>query len=154
MLVSARAKASRSGFPALLIEGDAMQLPLADCSLDAITVAFGFRNLVNYQTALHELLRVLKPAGTLAILEFSHPPGRLLRTAYSFYSGVILPAVGSLISGSREAYTYLPASVGKFPTAVALRDMMLAAGFIDARFELLTGGVAALHLGIKSAIAA
>ncbi len=151
MLVTAGRKAIKQGFQAPLIEGDAMELPLADSSLDAISIAFGFRNLVNYSEALQELLRVLKPGGTLAILEFSHPPGVFMRTAYGFYSGVVLPAIGALVSGSREAYTYLPESVRKFPTAETLREMMTAVGFIDSRFELLTGGVAALHLGVKPA---
>jgi demethylmenaquinone methyltransferase/2-methoxy-6-polyprenyl-1,4-benzoquinol methylase len=148
MLVTAGQKAAAKGFRAPLIEGDAMELPLADRSLDAISVAFGFRNLVNYQAALQEFRRVLKPGGTLAILEFSHPPGVLMRTAYGFYSGVVLPAVGSLISGSREAYTYLPESVSKFPKAEVLRDMISAAGFQESKFELLTGGIAALHSGV------
>jgi demethylmenaquinone methyltransferase/2-methoxy-6-polyprenyl-1,4-benzoquinol methylase len=150
MLVTAHQKAAGRGFQALLIEGDAMQLPLADASLDAISMAFGFRNLVNYSGALTELQRVLKPGGTLAILEFSHPSGVLMRNAYRFYSSVVLPAVGASISGSREAYTYLPESVSKFPKAEALRDMLTAAGFVDSRFELLTGGVAALHSGVKA----
>jgi demethylmenaquinone methyltransferase/2-methoxy-6-polyprenyl-1,4-benzoquinol methylase len=89
---------------------------------------------------------VLKPGGTLAILEFSHPPGVFVRTAYGFYSGVVLPAVGALVSGSREAYAYLPESVSKFPKAEVLRDMLATAGFRDTQFELLTGGVAALHI--------
>ncbi len=149
MLVTAGRKAAAQGFEAPLIEGDAMELPLAESSLDAISIAFGFRNLVNYSGALSEFRRVLKPGGTLAILEFSHPPGVFMRTAYGFYSRVILPAVGALISGSREAYAYLPESVSKFPKAEALREMMTAAGFRDAQFELLTGGVAALHSCIK-----
>jgi len=150
MLMAARRKAALRGFEAPLIEGDAMKLPLADASLDAISVAFGFRNLVNYSGALREFLRVLKPGGTLAILEFSHPPGVIMRTAYGFYSGVVLPAIGALISGSREAYAYLPESVSKFPKAAALRELLLDAGFHESTFELLTGGVAALHLGVKA----
>ncbi len=149
MLVTARHKAEGKGFNAPLIEGDAMELPLADASLDAISIAFGFRNLVNYSAALNEFLRVLKPGGRLAILEFSHPPGVFMRTAYGFYSGVVLPAVGALISGSREAYAYLPESVSKFPKADELLEMMSAAGFRDPRYELLTGGVAALHCGVR-----
>jgi demethylmenaquinone methyltransferase/2-methoxy-6-polyprenyl-1,4-benzoquinol methylase len=149
MLVTASQKALRRGFRAPLMEGDAMELPLADNSLDALSVAFGFRNLVNYAGALLEFNRVLKPGGMLAILEFSHPPGAFMRTAYGFYSGVILPAVGSLVSGSREAYTYLPESVSKFPKAEELREMVSAAGFTDSTFELLTGGIAALHTGQK-----
>ncbi len=150
MLVTAGQKAASKGFPASLVEGDAMLLPLPDASLDAISIAFGFRNLVNYSAALIEFQRVLKPGGVLAILEFSHPPGVFMRMAYGFYSGVVLPAVGALVSGSREAYEYLPESVRKFPKAEVLREMIRSAGFQDSRFELLTGGVAALHSGVKA----
>lgn len=151
MLVAARRKARQRGFNAPVIEGDAMALPLADHSLDAISISFGFRNLVNYSGALQEFMRVLKPHGTLVILEFSHPPGVFMRSAYGLYSGLVLPIVGSLVSGSREAYAYLPASVAKFPKAELLRNMMEQAGFAETHFELLTGGIAALHSGIKRA---
>jgi demethylmenaquinone methyltransferase/2-methoxy-6-polyprenyl-1,4-benzoquinol methylase len=149
MLVVAQSKAHAKNTRASLIEGDAMELPLIANSLDAISIAFGFRNLANYSAALTEFLRVLKPGGTLAILEFSHPPGAFMRASYGLYSGTVLPAIGALISGSRQAYTYLPESVAKFPRAEVLRGMMTAAGFADARFELLTRGVAALHSGVK-----
>ena len=149
MLVTAQEKARRKGFTAPLFEADAMRLPLAEKSLDAIAISFGFRNLANYRAALRELQRVLRPGGVLAILEFSHPPGMLVRTAYGFYSKVLLPVIGMVISGSREAYEYLPDSISKFPRAEELREMMTGAGFADARFELLTGGIAALHVGTK-----
>ena len=149
MLTAAQEKAGRNGFKALLFEADALQLPLADGALDGIAISFGFRNLANYEGGLQELGRVLKPGGVLAILEFSHPPGWLMKTAYGVYSKAILPAVGTLISGSREAYDYLPDSIRKFPRADELRSMMEAAGFTQARYELLTGGIAALHLGSK-----
>ncbi len=147
MLVSAGAKAKRKGFRAPLFEGDAMQLPVRDGSLDAISIAFGFRNLVDYRAALKELKRVLQPGGTLAILEFSHPSGALMKAAYGFYSRIILPTVGSLVSGSREAYTYLPESIRKFPRAQELRTMMQETGFEETRYQLFTGGIAALHTG-------
>lgn len=149
MLVSARHKAHRAGFHAPLIEADALQLPFADASLDAISISFGFRNLANYSAGLRELDRVLKPGGILAILEFSHPPGRITKAAYGFYSRVLLPAAGSVVSGSREAYAYLPDSIRKFPRAEELRAMMVAAGFAQSNFELLTRGIAALHIGRK-----
>lgn len=150
MLVSAQAKAARAGRDAPLFEADALQLPIANAALDAISIAFGFRNLANYSAGLRELHRVLKPGGVLAILEFSHPRGVIVRAGYGFYSRVVLPLVGSLISGSREAYTYLPDSIGKFPSAEQLRSMMEAAGFAAPHFQLLTGGIAALHVGTKS----
>ncbi|MGA8028629.1 MAG: bifunctional demethylmenaquinone methyltransferase/2-methoxy-6-polyprenyl-1,4-benzoquinol methylase UbiE [Bryobacteraceae bacterium] len=145
MLVAAREKGARA-----LFEADALTLPIASNALDAITVAFGFRNLADYAAGLVELHRVLKPGGVLAILEFSHPRGLLMRAAYGFYSRALLPAVGTLISGSREAYAYLPNSIRKFPQAEELRQWMNTSGFPETRYELLTGGIAALHLGTKS----
>jgi demethylmenaquinone methyltransferase/2-methoxy-6-polyprenyl-1,4-benzoquinol methylase len=137
--------AGKSTLP--FFEADALELPLAAGSLDLVTVAFGFRNLANYERGLQELLRVLKPGATLAILEFSTPPNPIFRRLYSFYSERILPRVGSAVSGAGEAYTYLPESVRTFPDAPGLRTMMQDAGFCDVRFELLTFGIVALHTG-------
>jgi demethylmenaquinone methyltransferase/2-methoxy-6-polyprenyl-1,4-benzoquinol methylase len=150
MLVSAEKKMAQRDFAPWLIEGDALQLPLGSDSLDAISIAFGFRNLANYGAGLKELHRILKPGGTLAILEFSHPPGAVMKAAYGFYSKFLMPIVGAAVSGSREAYAYLPDSIRKFPRAPELEQMMREAGFNETRFELLTGGIAALHLGAKS----
>ncbi len=121
MLVSARRKAASRGREARLMEADALDLPLADNSLDAISIAFGFRNLANYRAGLAEFHRVLKPGGVLAILEFSHPQGWLMKSSYGFYSSVVVPAVGALLSGSREAYRYLPESIRLFPDAAELQ---------------------------------
>jgi demethylmenaquinone methyltransferase / 2-methoxy-6-polyprenyl-1,4-benzoquinol methylase len=151
MLVAAARKAGARGFPQRLFEADALKLPLAAASLDAITIAFGFRNLVNYRAGLVEVQRVLKPGGMLAILEFSHPRGVFVRQVYGLYSKAVLPLIGGLISGSREAYAYLPESVAKFPRAEELRNMFEENGFVNAQFELLTGGIAALHTGEKAA---
>ncbi len=150
MLVSAQCKARQRGFEAPLLEADALQLPLAPDSLDAITISFGFRNLANYTEGLKELHRVLKSGGMLLILEFSHPPALFTRMAYGIYSRVFVPAVGRIVSGSAEAYRYLPDSIRRFPRAEELREKMSSAGFVNTRFELLTGGIAALHTGIKS----
>ena len=117
MLVQARNKINARRLHNPLFEADALTLPLADASLDAIAISFGFRNLANYRNGLEELHRVLKPGGQLAILEFSHPPNVFVRCAYGFYSRWILPVIGALISGSREAYAYLPESIRKFPGA-------------------------------------
>ena len=144
MLVAARAKVDGP-----LFEADALQLPLPDGSLDLITVAFGFRNLANYGAGLREMHRVLRGGGVAAILEFSQPPNPVFRALYNFYSRRILPAIGGALSGSRDAYTYLPESVRKFPSAVDLADSMRAVGFAAVEFERLTGGIVALHLGRK-----
>ncbi len=151
MLISARQKIDKKGFRAPLIEADALRLPLEENSLDAISIAFGFRNLANYRAGLRELFRVLRPGGMLAILEFSHPPGLLMKTAYGFYSRVLLPVIGTMLSRSPDAYAYLPDSIRKFPRAPELQHMMEHAGFEETNFELLTGGIAALHVGKKSA---
>jgi len=143
MLVAARAKVAG----ATLFEADALRLPLADASLDLITVAFGFRNLANYEAGLREMRRVLRRGGTAAILEFSQPPNPVFGALYSFYSRRVLPAIGGALSGSRAAYTYLPESVRKFPAPEELAEMMRAAGFGSVEFERLTGGIVALHLG-------
>jgi len=132
-----------------VIRADALALPLADHSLDLITIAFGFRNLANYEHGFRELLRVLKPGGTVAILEFSQPTNRMFGALYRFFSGRVLPWIGGLISGSREAYSYLPESIRKFPGAEELAERMRAAGFAQVEFERMTGGAVALHIGRK-----
>jgi demethylmenaquinone methyltransferase/2-methoxy-6-polyprenyl-1,4-benzoquinol methylase len=143
MLVAAHAKVGRGR----LFEADALRLPLTDASLDLITVAFGFRNLANYDAGLREMRRVLRSGGRAAILEFSQPPNALFGALYTFYSRRVLPVIGGALSGSRDAYTYLPESVRKFPSPDELAAMMRAAGFEAVSFERLTGGIVALHLG-------
>ncbi len=152
MLTATQRKAQDKGFRALLIEADALVLPLAENSLDLISISFGFRNLTNYRAGLAELHRVLKPGGQLAILEFSHPSNPLVKVGYSFHSKVVLPSIGAMISGSREAYAYLPDSIRKFPRAHQLSELMQSVGFRQTEFQLLTGGIAALHTGTKSAV--
>jgi len=147
MLVAARRKVEQRRVRAALFEADALGLPVADQSFDVITVAFGFRNLANYQHGLEELLRILKPGGLAAILEFSTPPNALLARLYAFYSRNILPTIGGMISGSKDAYTYLPESVRKFPGAADLASQMRGAGFANVRFERMTAGIVALHIG-------
>lgn len=139
--------ASRKDNRAPLIEADGLMLPFPNASFDLITIAFGFRNFANYEAGLVELRRVLKPGGLLAILEFSQPPNRLLRALYNWYSGRVLPRIGGMISGSRDAYEYLPSSVRKFPDAPELATMMEAARFSKVSYERRTFGVVAIHLG-------
>ena len=149
MLIEAQRKIVARKLRSPLFEADALALPLASGSLDLITVAFGFRNLTNYRHGLEELARVLKPGGTLAILEFSQPTNRGFAALYGFFSTRVLPWVGGMISGSRDAYSYLPESIQKFPGAEGLAEQMRAAGFADVEFERLTFGAVALHLGWK-----
>jgi demethylmenaquinone methyltransferase / 2-methoxy-6-polyprenyl-1,4-benzoquinol methylase len=147
MLVEAIRKAGDKQARTVVFEADALQLPLADASLDLITVAFGFRNFANYRKGLAELRRVLRPGGMLAILEFSQPPNRFFASFYAFYSKHVLPRIGAVISGSPEAYKYLPESVRKFPGAEQLAEEMRSMGYLDVEFERMTFGVVALHIG-------
>ncbi len=149
MLVAARNKIDAQRFRSPLFEADALALPLADNSLDLITIAFGFRNLTNYEGGLRELLRVLRPGGQLAILEFSQPSNWAFGAVYGFFSTRVLPWVGGIVSGAPEAYSYLPESIRKFPGAEALADAMRSNGFSKVEFERMTGGAVALHLGWK-----
>jgi demethylmenaquinone methyltransferase / 2-methoxy-6-polyprenyl-1,4-benzoquinol methylase len=141
--------AARNKTKAPLFEADALTLPLADNSLDLITIAFGFRNLANYESGLRELYRVLKPGGAVAILEFSQPTNRPFAAVYGFFSKQVLPRVGGLISGSPDAYSYLPESIRKFPGAEDLAQAMRTTGFSKVEFERMTGGAVALHIGTK-----
>jgi len=149
MLTAAAVKLERRRVHAPLFESDALHLPLADSSLDLITAAFGFRNLANYNAGLEEMRRVLRPGGMAAILEFSRPSNAAFAALYAFYSRRILPLIGGALSGSPDAYRYLPESVRKFPTAPELADDMRRVGFQNVSYEPLTGGIVALHLAEK-----
>jgi demethylmenaquinone methyltransferase/2-methoxy-6-polyprenyl-1,4-benzoquinol methylase len=149
MLVEANRKAAARGARTPLFEADSLALPLADASLDLITVAFGFRNFASYDRGMREMLRVLKPGGVALILELSQPKNRLFAPVFAFFSGNVMPWVGGIISGSPEAYSYLPESVRKFPGAEQLAEQMRQAGFSRVDFERLTLGAVALHLGTK-----
>ncbi len=149
MLLEAARKISARRLRSPLFEADALLLPLADGSMDLVTVAFGFRNLANYEKGLEELLRVLKPGGVVAILEFSQPQNRIFAALYGWFSTRVLPWVGGVVSGSREAYSYLPGSIRKFPGAEDLAARMRDAGFARVEFERMTSGAVALHLGKK-----
>lgn len=146
MLVRAAAKLRRRRMRSQLFESDALALPVAAGSLDLIAIAFGFRNLANYRQGLAEFRRALKPGGTLAVLEFSQPRNPAFAALYRFYSSRILPRVGGWISGSSDAYAYLPESVGRFPAPEQLAEEMRAAAFEQVRFERMSGGIVALHI--------
>ncbi|HLH42869.1 MAG TPA: bifunctional demethylmenaquinone methyltransferase/2-methoxy-6-polyprenyl-1,4-benzoquinol methylase UbiE [Bryobacteraceae bacterium] len=149
MLVEAKRKIAARNFHRPVLEADALMLPLGSASLDLVTIAFGFRNLANYQAGLQELLRVLKPGGLAAILEFSQPTRPVIAGPYRFFSRFLLPRIGGLISGVPEAYSYLPESIQKFPGAEDLARQMRQAGFSSVGFERLTGGIVALHVAAK-----
>jgi demethylmenaquinone methyltransferase/2-methoxy-6-polyprenyl-1,4-benzoquinol methylase len=147
MLTGASQKLGRADLRSRLFESDALALPMRDASLDLITIAFGYRNLANYQAGLVEMKRVLRPGGALAILEFTTPPNRAFAAVYNWYSRRVLPIIGGAISGAPEPYQYLPESVRKFPEAPRLADMMRDAGFSSVEWEYLTFGIVALHIG-------
>jgi len=124
------------------IEADALQLPFSDESFDLITSAFGFRNLADYDAGLREIRRLLRPGGECGILEFSEPRG-LVGKLYKVYFKSVLPRIGRLISGSK-AYSYLPASVERFPSPAEMLERMTSAGFQEPSWTPYTFGVAGL----------
>src|SRR5882724_5057540 len=149
MLVHGIEKVRASNRPVWLSEGDALNLPFAANSFNAVTISFGLRNLESFSGGLSEILRVLKPGGRAGILEFSQPVLPIFSHLFGFYFSKILPFIGRLVSGSNSAYTYLPESVSKFPNQKTLASMMTEIGFDHVRYHNLSGGIAALHLGEK-----
>jgi len=140
MLERARRKA-----PLDWVQGDMLALPFADATFDAATVGFGVRNVEDLELGLRELRRVLRPGGRVAILEITQPRGAL-RPFYSLWFNRVVPLLGKALPGG-DAYTYLPASVKRFPTAERLADVLRETGFDDVRFRLLAGSIVALHTG-------
>lgn len=130
---------------------DVERMPFPDGCFAGATVGFGVRNLSDLGAGMRELRRVLAPGGRLVVLEFATPPGRVLRAAYLLYFHHVLPWVGRVVSGHRWAYTYLPESVKGFPGPEALAERMKEAGFDAVRWSALTGGIAAIHTGVKAA---
>jgi demethylmenaquinone methyltransferase/2-methoxy-6-polyprenyl-1,4-benzoquinol methylase len=158
MLVRAREKSAllsdSSGGNSLtalsFFEADALRLPFADASFDLVTSAFGFRNLANYEAGLREIQRVLKPGGTIAILEFTEPPQGLLGDLYRWYFTKVLPRIGWLISGHQSAYTYLPKSVSRFFRPPELAALMTSVGYRSVDYKEWTMCTVALHTGVRS----
>ena len=149
MLLLAQEKVRRAAARLPLVEADALSLPFADESFEVVTAAFGFRNLANYQRGLEEIRRVLKRGGEAGILEFAVPQRGVFAAVYRFYFHRVLPWLGGVISGSRAAYSYLPASVEKFPDSDGFVRWMEGAGFRNVRCQLWTGGTVALYRGEK-----
>ncbi len=131
------------------LAADTLQLPFGDAGFDGAMVGFGIRNLADLDAGLRELGRVLRPGRRLVILDFATPHFAPFRAAYLFYFQRVLPAIGRLVSGHSTAYSYLPESVKEFPAPEALRARLEAAGFQGCGFDLLTGGIAAIHWGSR-----
>ena len=132
-----------------MIQGDSENLPFEDNRFDAITVSFGVRNFENLTKGLSEILRVLKPQGKLVILEFSKPESFIMKHLYGFYSSVILPFLGKLISKDRSAYTYLPESVAAFPYGKAFNQILKNVGFNAIENQPVSFGIATIYSASK-----
>jgi demethylmenaquinone methyltransferase/2-methoxy-6-polyprenyl-1,4-benzoquinol methylase len=127
--------------------GDSLRLPFPDAAFDGATVGFGVRNLSDLRRGLGELRRVLRPGARLVVLEFTVPPNPIVRAGYLFYFHRVLPIVGRIVSGHPWAYTYLPNSVRAFPGPEALGALFEDVGFSEVGWDLVSGGIAAIHRG-------
>jgi demethylmenaquinone methyltransferase/2-methoxy-6-polyprenyl-1,4-benzoquinol methylase len=148
MLELARAKGDGAAAPIEFEWADALELPYDDGSFDAVTVGFGVRNLADLDRGLAELARVLRPGGRLAILEITQPQRPPLSTFFSIWFDRLVPRLGTL-AGDRDAYTYLPESVKRFPSPVGLAAKLDAAGLEQIRWTVLAGGIIAIHSAVR-----
>jgi demethylmenaquinone methyltransferase / 2-methoxy-6-polyprenyl-1,4-benzoquinol methylase len=145
MLDRAQTKGRNSGKTAVFSNADAMNMPFADGTFDLVTSAFGFRNLVNYEAGLREIARVLKPGGSIGLLECTEPPRGVTAAMFRFYFRRILPVVGGAVSGNREAYTYLPSSVAHFFSRDGLAALLKTVGYIEVESKSWNFGSIVLH---------
>jgi demethylmenaquinone methyltransferase/2-methoxy-6-polyprenyl-1,4-benzoquinol methylase len=133
------------------VEGDAEKLPFGDDAFDVVTISFGLRNVANPKAALAEMYRVLKPGGRLMICEFSHPPQALVRGGYELYLRRAMPVIAKVSSSNPDAYTYLAESIADWPDQGTLSQWIRGVGFTRVAHRNLTGGIVALHRGVKPA---
>jgi demethylmenaquinone methyltransferase / 2-methoxy-6-polyprenyl-1,4-benzoquinol methylase len=145
----ARGQGKVTALPVEPLCADALALPYPDQVFDGATVGFGVRNLVDLDAGFREMARVMRPGSRIVVLEFTTPRWQPFRGLYFFYFRRVLPLVGRLVSRHGSAYTYLPESVLGFPEPEALAATMEAAGFGDVRWDSLTGGIAAIHFGVR-----
>lgn len=133
-----------------LLAGDALRLPFADATFDAVTISFALRNMVDTGAALRELARVTRPGGRLVVCEFSHPTNRAFRTAYLSYLMRSLPAVARAVSSNPDAYVYLAESIRAWPDQAGLSARIMESGWEKVAWRNLTGGVVALHRAVRA----
>lgn len=149
MLDVGQSKLEGRSSASLLLEADALRLPFPDASVDVVSIAFGLRNLADFQRGIREMSRVLRPGGRLLILEFAAPPSRLVRALYFPYLRHILPRLGGWITGDRSAYAYLDRTIRAFPSPEAIARMMADAGLAEVGHERLSMGIAVLYRGVR-----
>jgi demethylmenaquinone methyltransferase/2-methoxy-6-polyprenyl-1,4-benzoquinol methylase len=151
MMQQGRPKVQRGAVHGIVhyVQGDAEHLSFAEGTFDAAMVGFGIRNLTHPEAGIREIFKALKPQGTFMCLEFSTPVWGWFRRLYDLYSFRIMPLVGAVLGGSRQAYTYLPESIRLFSLPHELSEAMERAGFVGVRYRRLTNGIAAVHLGTK-----
>lgn len=151
MLVLGNEKIKKAGIENItFMAGNALGLPFDDEYFDAVTIAFGIRNIADKTRALKEFLRCLKKGGTLAVLELSTPEDRFFNTLYMFYFKKVLPFIGGLFSNNLSAYQYLPESVVNFPDSQTFGGIMTSAGFTDVTWKKMTFGIVTLYVGKKA----
>jgi demethylmenaquinone methyltransferase/2-methoxy-6-polyprenyl-1,4-benzoquinol methylase len=149
MLGLGKDKLKKKSKPISLLNADALALPFNDNLFDGVFIAFGIRNIMDRQRAVDSFFKVLKPKGRLAVLELTTPEKGLLRSLYLLYFQKILPLIGSFFSKDNTAYSYLPASVLKFPTPDQFITIMKTSGFEQNRFKRMTFGIVTLFIGKK-----
>ena len=150
MLELAQAKSPNGDAPVRWVQGNALELPFADGEFDAATVGFGVRNVVDLEQGIAEMARVVRPGGRVVILEITTPRRPPLSWFFAIWFDRIVPLLGTL-AGDRDAYTYLPSSVRRFPPADELAALMHGVGLLDVRYLVLAGGIIAIHSGTVAA---